>query len=111
MEGVRVYKGIRRRRLRVDGGYSRAADSICVEAGGRGLTCFVLRGQKMCCHSVVDLAQPPSNHAGDMELGLADRSAGAMAFNRRTALAKGYRLLLLQLFTAFTTSQNDLELQ
>jgi len=32
--------------------------------GSGGLTCFVLRGQKIGCHSVVSLAQPPSDHAG-----------------------------------------------
>lgn len=34
---------------------------------GGGLTCFVLRGQKIGCHSVIGLAQPPSDHAGGGE--------------------------------------------
>lgn len=46
---------------------TRAMDLIS-EAGGRGcLTCLVLRRQKIGCHSVVDLAQPPSDHAGGGE--------------------------------------------
>lgn len=35
--------------------------------GVGGLTRFVLRGQKIGCHSVVGLAQPPSDHAGGGE--------------------------------------------
>lgn len=35
-EGGRVYKGTGRRGVKVDGENARAADSICVEAGGRG---------------------------------------------------------------------------
>lgn len=35
-EGVRVCEGICRRGVKVDGENARAADSICVEAGGRG---------------------------------------------------------------------------
>lgn len=39
---------------------------VCRRGVG-GLTCFVLRGQKIGCHSVVGLAQPPSDHAGGGE--------------------------------------------
>lgn len=69
-EGVVACEGIRHRGARVDGENARAADSICAKAGGRGvggLTCFVLRGQKIDCHSLAGLAQPPSDHAGGGE--------------------------------------------
>lgn len=66
-EGGRVCKGIRRQEARVDGENPRAADWICVEAGGQGFNTLraAWTGDRLSLGS--SLAQPLSDHAGGGE--------------------------------------------
>lgn len=66
--GVRVCEGICHQGVKAHGETVRAEDSICEEVGGRGLTRFMLGGQKISCHSVVGLAQLPSNQREGAEI-------------------------------------------
>lgn len=66
-EGVRVCKGIRQREVRVDGENSRAADSICVEAGGQGFNMLRAAWTEDRLSLCSSLAQPLSDHAGGGE--------------------------------------------